>query len=264
MDKTIFYLSGLPRSGSTLLGSLIGQREDFTVTPTSPLLDLLCFTNEAFDRLYKTYTYDKDVIENNIYKAIVDNFYKHLNTKYILDKHRGHPRNIKPLRMFTEKEPKVICTIRPLSEIITSYLKLIEKNEGKTNFVDEDLKRENKKINTANRAEKLWTSYISDPYQSVLHGLKNDRKNLFFVHYDELVNNPKSVLSNIYSFLGIDDYSNHNFNKIENRCSEDKDSAWGLDNLHKIRPALKKESSNPKDVLGPYLTSMYDEFNIKV
>ena len=48
MNKTIFYLSGLPRSGSTLLGSLIGQRPDFTVTPTSPFLDLLCYTDEAF------------------------------------------------------------------------------------------------------------------------------------------------------------------------------------------------------------------------
>ena len=249
MNKTIFYLSGLPRSGSTLLGSLIGQRPDFTVTPTSPFLDLLCYTDEAFAKLDVTYTYEKNVISHNVYKSIVENFYNHVSTKYILDKHRGHPRNILPLRMFTGKEPKVICTIRPISEIITSYITLIEKNHGKNNFVDADLIKENKKINVSNRAEKLWKAYISDPYQSVQHGLAKNKSNMFFVEYDE---------------LEIEDYSGHDFGNIANKCSEEKDSAWGLDNLHKIRPALKKESANPKDVLGPYLASMYDEFNIKV
>lgn len=264
MNKTIFYLSGLPRSGSTLLGSLIGQRPDFTVTPTSPFLDLLCYTDEAFAKLDVTYTYEKNVISHNVYKSIVENFYNHVATKYVLDKHRGHPRNILPLRMFTGKEPKVICTIRPISEIITSYITLIEKNHGKNNFVDADLIKENKKINVSNRAEKLWKAYISDPYQSVQHGLAKNKSNMFFVEYDELIKNPIEVLKNIYKFLEIEDYSGHDFGNIANKCSEEKDSAWGLDNLHKIRPALKKESANPKDVLGPYLASMYDEFNIKV
>ena len=87
--------------------------------------------------------------------------------------------------MFTGKEPKVICTIRPISEIITSYITLIEKNHGKNNFVDADLIKENKKINVSNRAEKLWKSYISDPYQSVQHGLAKNKSNMFFVEYDE-------------------------------------------------------------------------------
>ena len=126
--KTIFFLSGLPRSGSTLLGSIIGQNPDFHVTPTSPLLDLLCFTNQNFNLLDQKYTYDKDVVSANVYKGIIESFYKHIDKKYILDKHRGHPRNLIPLKRFVTDEPKIICTVRPVSEIIASYIKLIEKS----------------------------------------------------------------------------------------------------------------------------------------
>ena len=60
----------MPRSGSTLLGSLLAQHEDVYVTPTSPVLDLLCFTNDAFNKLNNNYTY-KESIDIDIYKAIV-------------------------------------------------------------------------------------------------------------------------------------------------------------------------------------------------
>ena len=74
--KDIFFLSGLPRSGSTLLGSILGQNPSFFVTPTSPLLDLLCFTNEAFNKLEKRYTFDVKVSSENVYTGIVKNFYQ--------------------------------------------------------------------------------------------------------------------------------------------------------------------------------------------
>jgi sulfotransferase len=262
MDKTIFFLSGLPRSGSTLLGSLIGQREDFTVTPTSPFLDLLCYIDEAFLKLNKNYTFDKDTISNNVYKRVVEGYFENIETKYILDKHRGHPRNVVPLKMFANPNPKIVCTVRPVSEIITSYITLIEKNKGKTNFIDEDIIKNGMAINNTNRAKVLWENYISDPYASMVHGLKNNKENLFLVEYKKLVDEPESVLNKIYEFLGVGEYNNHNFNNIKNKCSEDKDFAWGLDGLHEIRSELKKVSQSPKDVIGSFLASKYDEYNL--
>jgi len=91
--KDIFFLSGLPRSGSTLLGSILGQNPDFYVTPTSPLLDLLCFTNESFNKLENRYTFDIKIISENVYKGLVKSFYAHVKQPFIIDKHRGHPRN---------------------------------------------------------------------------------------------------------------------------------------------------------------------------
>ena len=60
--KNLLFLSGLPRSGSTLLGSILSQHPEIYVTPTSPLSDLLCLIDESFSRLDIQYTYDKQNI----------------------------------------------------------------------------------------------------------------------------------------------------------------------------------------------------------
>ena len=263
MNKKVFFLSGLPRSGSTLLGSLIGQDKRFTVTPTSPILDLLCATNGALDMVNKTYTFDYQVVSKNIYKSLIAGFYENIHTEFILDKHRGYPKNIIPLRMFFDPNPKIICTNRPIADVLTSYITLIERNNQDDNFVDLELKKAGLTINTANRAKILWEGFVSDPYNSMLHGIKNARSNLYIVEYDELVNNPNKILKEIYEFLNLEQNTNYEFDNIHNYCAEEKDAAWGLKNLHEIRKNLKKTSRSAKDVLGAYLESHYNQFNLK-
>jgi hypothetical protein len=170
MDR-IFFLSGLPRSGSTLLGSIMGQNPDFTVTPTSPFLDLLCFTNQAFDAIDQKYTYNKEKITDNVYRGIVSSYYKHIETKYVLDKHRGHPKNIVPIKKYIDPDPKIICVVRPIAEVICSYIQLIGKNGQENNFIDNNLRSKKIPINTTNRAKCLWDEYIQDPYASMSHGI---------------------------------------------------------------------------------------------
>lgn len=258
--ENIFFLSGLPRSGSTVLNAIISQNPDFTVAPTSPFLDLLCYTNEALNKTNFQYTYDFDKISLNLYKSIFKGFYQDCKTKYVLDKHRGHPRNVIPWRQFLGIDPKIICTIRPVADIIASYIKLIEETNS-NNFVDDYLTQNNISINTANRAKCLWEEYISDPYQSAKIGLENHRECILFVNYDDLISNPEKEMEIIYSFLNVSKYT-HNFFDIQDNCSEEKDFAWGLENLHKIRSVLQKTSTPASSILGQYLTDFYNQYNL--
>jgi sulfotransferase len=260
--KQLFFLAGLPRSLSTGLGSILSQNPSITVTPTSPLLDLLCYTNEAFNRLNEKYTYDSKTVSSNVYKGIVESFFENIPTPIVIDKHRGHPRNVNPLKMFVTPNPKIICTVRPIPEVISSYIKLIEKNKQDDNFVDNSLRNKRIPVNISNRAKCLWEEYISDPYQSMIHGIKNHREHLHIVEYNELVNNPTNALKDIYKFLELPFYEGHQFNNIHNHCAEEKDAAWGLENLHKIRPKLEKTSTPPEEILGPFLTDYYTQFNL--
>jgi sulfotransferase len=263
MLEQVFFLAGLPRSGSTLLGSLIGQRQDFTVTPTSPILDILCATNNVLDAINKQYTFDYQTKSKFVYQAIIKGWYGDIQTRYVLDKHRGYPKNVVPLKMFFTPNPRIICTNRPVADVITSYIALIEKNNDSNNFVDDALRKQNVPINIANRAKMLWENFISDPYNSLTYGIKNFRENLYIIEYDELVKNPKNILSEIYKFLNIEYFENHEFQNIENRCAEEKDAAWGLKNLHLIRKDLVKKSRPAKEVLGSYLEDMYNQYNVK-
>lgn len=263
MRPKVFFLSGLPRSGSTLLGSLLGQNPDITVTPTSPILDILCGANGLLDMVNKTYTFDYKNKSEQVYKSIIDGWYADIETPYVIDKHRGYPKNIVPLRMFFDPNPRIICTNRPVADVIASYISLIEKNNDPNNFVDQELIKIKIPVNTANRAKMLWENFINDPYNSMAHGLANCRENIFVVEYEELVSDSKNVLKNIYNFLGIETFENHNCDDIHNFCAEEKDAAWGLKDLHKIRKKLQKTSIPAKEILGPYLVEVYNQFNLK-
>lgn len=260
MNK-LFFLSGLPRSGSTLLGSILSQNPEIYVTPTSPLSDILCILDDGFNRLDYQYTYDRKSISFNVYSSILKNFFNHIEKPIIIDKHRAWPRNIPSLSHFLNGEVKIIATNRRISEIISSYLILLEKD--KNNFIDSKLLEKNIEISTDSRIELLWRDYVSNPYESLVFGLKNFSKNIHLVDYTDLVTSPLEELNKIYSFLELDAYE-HTFDNIKNLCKEDKDSAWGIEGLHDIRPILKRISPPPEEIIGYENTLLLDNFNIKV
>ena len=41
MEKTFHFISGLPRSGSSLLANVLAQNPRFCVSPTSGILDIM-------------------------------------------------------------------------------------------------------------------------------------------------------------------------------------------------------------------------------
>jgi sulfotransferase len=259
--KSLFYLAGLPRSGSTLLGSILNQNPEIYCSPTSPLSDLLVMIDQSFSQLDVQYTYDRDEVQNNTYRTLLSNFYAHINKPYIIDKHRAWCKNLNAVKMFTDTSPKVIATTRRISEVLSSYISLIQKNQNTNNFVDNHLRTLGKPITTDNRVEILWKNYVSDPYSSLVLGLEYHRENIHLIDYNDLTDNPEKEISKIYDFLEIP-YHEHDFLHIKNTCIEAKDSAWGLENLHNIRTKLKRTNLSPEKVIGKENTKLYDKFNI--
>jgi len=255
----IYFLSGLPRSGSTLLGSILNQNPDVYVSPTSPLLDLFCLQNEALNRVKEQYTFDDAKQSESIYNALPKAFYQHINKPHIIDKHRAWARNVMPAQMHISSDPKVICTYRSVAEVVVSFLKLVNKDPN--NFIDAALRQKHIAITTENRAKELWEGYISDPWQSLQIGLQNYKKNLYFVSYSDLITDPSITIDGVYDFLGIERYQ-HEFENISNSCGESKDAAWGLKDLHTIRPTLAKTSDDPVTVLGENLCKYFNQFDI--
>jgi sulfotransferase len=53
MVKTYHFMAGLPRSGSTLLKSLIDQNPNIHTEPVSPVMELMYHTEEYFKNSIK-------------------------------------------------------------------------------------------------------------------------------------------------------------------------------------------------------------------
>jgi sulfotransferase len=247
--KQFFFLSGLPRSGSTVLASILNQHPEIHVTPTSPLLDLL-YLNE------QNYRSNPSVIANpthtsyeSISKSIIEGTWKHVNKPIIVDKHRAWARNIPTIRRVFETDPKVILTVRSIPEIVASFFTLLRKTKQSPHYIDQILLQRNAPINDMNRAYILWHDFIANTVESALIGFKTNRANIHLVDYNDLIQCPEEELKKIYQFLALPSYQ-HDLNNIVNDTNDDDLAAWGIENLHQIRPVLKRTSSDAKEILG--------------
>jgi sulfotransferase len=259
--KTLYFLGGLPRSGSTLLGSLLNQHKDIYVSPTSPLGDILTDVEKIFNKVDQQFTFDKNNISFNVYKSIIDNFYNHIEKPIVVDKNRFWGQNINTVEKFISNKPKIVCTYRPIPEVLTSYISLIERTNYTNNFIDNHLLKDNLEITNNNRAEYIWRYYVSSSYKSMVYSLTKYSEWIYLVDYNDLLSNPQKTLNKIYNFLEVDQ-QNNNFDEIENSCGELKDEAWGLKDLHTIRPKLSKISQDPIEVIGEENVNLYSKFNI--
>lgn len=256
--NNLFFLSGIARSGSTLLGSILNQNPDIYVSPTSPLMDLFCLTEMDCVKLDSQYTYDKTTVINNLHQSLAPTFYQHIDAPYIIDKHRGWPKNVSQIKQFITDNPKIVCTYRPIAENICSFLKLIENDPN--NSVDVDLRNVGLPPTTYNRAMMLWHNYSKDPYTSFKFGLEHFREHLLVVHYNDIVNNTDQQIDRIYNFLDIPKFV-HTYNNITNTCKEVKDIQWGFKDLHVIRSTITKTSNDPRQVLGRDLFEFFENLD---
>lgn len=250
IEKKFHFLAGLPRSGSTLLASIINQRSDIYATTTSPMLDLLYLNEQAWRNNPNVIANSDERQVVNISSAIINGCWEHIDKPIIIDKHRAHCRNIGVLKYMVTPNPKVIVTVRSIADILASFVRLIHISsaEGKPNFVDIDLVEMRLEVNDENRTLHLWNNYVLDPYNSFKEGWEKYRGNIHLVEYDDLTKHPVTTMRKMYSFLELEPHT-HDFDNIENQTVDDDLVAWGLDGLHTIRSKLQN-TSRPKDVLG--------------
>lgn len=259
--KKIFFMSGLQRSGSTVLSCILNQNTSIHATSTSPLLDVLYTSCCKLDECQYQYTFDFNAIRGNLTKGIINSFHKNIDRQYVIDKHRGWVSTI-PLLREEYEDPKILCTIRPIPEILSSFITLIEKNKSLNNDADKFLRSKGMPITINNRCDYFFQNFVKFHLDIINETIKNYRENIHLIEYSNLIMHPQSELRNIYSYLNID-YFDHDFDFIENTCKEEKDLAWGIENLHVIRNKLQKTSTPPEKVLGKELTEYYSQFNIK-
>ena len=260
--ERIHFLSGMQRSGSTLLACLLNQHPQIHATATSPLLDVIHSAGNKLDECTSQFTFDRETIGKQVTKGIINSFHKNVKKPIVIDKHRAWPSAIK---IITEEygKPKVLCTNRSVPEIITSFINLIGKNNTLNNSIDKTLRSQRLPISITNRADYLYHTFVSSPRTAIIDGLEKYKDCIHIVEYNDIVNCPQETMNKVYEFLEIESF-NHNFNQIENTCKEEKDDAWGIENLHIIRSKLQKTSTPPEEVLGKELTEYYRQFDIIV
>jgi hypothetical protein len=233
----MYFLSGLPRSGSTVLAALLNQNPKFHVTATSGLIDIMGSVVQKWESDPSVNAQVKD--ENEIFrllKGIVKAKYENIQNPIVIDKSRGWPNPviIETMNKVMGTPPKIIATVRNVPDCAASFVRVV-KPENINDF--------------------LINSFVIEHLKSSYINLKAgyDKYPEFFciVEYENLLANPAQEIKKIHAFLGLEDFE-YDFNKIDGSSVAEKDEeVWKIPGLHNIQPKLEKQhNQNSKDVLG--------------
>jgi hypothetical protein len=181
------------------------------------------------------------------------------DAKVVIDKSRvwGLPYYINVLRYALESDPKIICPVRPLAEVVASFIVKCRNNED--NFIDRNMRQEDflplwhKPIDDA-RVDWLLSpnSMLGTAMLSVHNALHEDTKHMFHVvEYDELVDNPHRVISGIYDFLGVEAHD-HEYSRIANTEPYRDAEVFGIPDFHAVHYKIRRSTIEPEAVLSDY------------
>ncbi len=256
--KTYFFLSGLPRSGTTLLGAILEQNPDIYVGPTSPVLDFLLSFDNVFNpdrNLFQAFP--KEDFRIRTLSRIPDDWYSDVDSPIIIDKNRGWPRAIPYSLLFTDNI-KIICTVRSVLEVLSSWILLNRKSPD--SFIDKGLKKLNLTLTDDNRCEYLMQEESGDVEQA-LYSLKNgftDHLNfLHLIEYDDLINDTKNTINGIYNFLELPTYK-HKYDNI-GHINQENDMVHGMPEMHNVKSTISRSENNPLDILSDNIIKKYSD-----
>lgn len=226
--KNFYFLSGLPRCGSTLLSAILSQNPLIYSGGNSPVCQLMWDMQVSVNTSSQEQILanNKLHIANNLISNIPYLYYQDVNENIIFDKCRSWTLkpNIDLIKNYITNEPKIIILIRPIHEIINSFCDLYAKNKIYCNpetFLEE------------------YSEPIMRSLDGVNHVLKNESKeNYIIIKYDELVSNTSQIIKYIYTFLELD-YFEHTLDNLFVKYPED-DLVYGLKGMHSIRDNISK------------------------
>ena len=220
--KQLVFLSGLPRSGSTLLSSILSENPLIHGEGNSAVCQLMwdmsvsCEIN-SFEQLAANKRFDT---QRQLISEIPQIYYRNTDRPIVVDKCRSWTLepNVRLIKEYISPNPKIIVLTRPIDEVVQSFIRL-----GKAN--DKVYK------------SKELLSPDSEPIMRSLNGVdwakKNNAGEFLFIEYSDLVSYTNEVISSIYSFCEWDHFE-HDFSNIINRFPEN-DEVYGMTGMHEVR-----------------------------
>jgi sulfotransferase len=252
MGKTIHMISGLPRSGSTLLCNILAQNPEMHSTPTSACHEALFVLRNAWGEWVEHKAAKS--LANNLQPVLnaTINAYHNTDRPVVIDKGRGWLSLIELAEFALDRKVKIIVPVRGIPQILSSFEKLHRKTQAKDQgdyFQAQTIQGRAEHLLGGEQVLGLAYNRLKD---AMMRGL-GDR--LCLVEFDDLTHNPKETLEDIYKFLELPNFE-HDFTSVEQYTHED-DSVHGMD-LHTIRKDVKPIKDDSVSVLGVDLCKQYN------
>lgn len=237
MDNGIHFISGLPRSGSTLLSAILRQNPKFHAGMSSPvaalwssLLGVMGARGEWSDLI-------NDEQRRNISRAVFYGYYHGIHSKQLVfDTNRLWCARMDALAQLFPQSRVIVC-VRDLAWIMDSFERLYRKNPLLTS-----------RIYAPDSSATVYTrtSFLSSPtgtvgmpwdaVQEAFYGDHADR--LIMIDYEALARGPKRALEFIYDSLKLP-WFEHDFEHVVYEDGGEFDTRLGVPGLHLVSGKVK-------------------------
>ena len=185
--KSYYFLCSLPRSGNTILGSIINQSKNLRLSSNSILPETIykLFLLKQ-DEIFRNFP-DHNSLDN-IIKNVFNNYYKDWKEDHIITRGIwGTSINLQLLKSII-KQPKFIILHRPVSECVASFIKI------------------EKPINVEDRSKALLREdgIVGKSLISINNIISQEDH--IIINYHDFVKNPQNEINRICEYLKINSF----------------------------------------------------------
>lgn len=249
MDKGIHFISGLPRSGSTLLSAILRQNPQIHANITSPVGSIFLTALHEMSEKNEGAVFINDERRREVLLGIVKGFYYDIHKeKTVFDTNRLWCSKLSTLGVLYPNA-KVICCVRDVPWIYDSVERLVRKNALQPSkiFNFETAGTVYDRFDGLNRSTGLvgfaWAA-LRQAYFS------EEASRLLLVNYETLTQNPQRALDAIYKFVDMPAFK-HDFNNIVFDATE-FDQRLGTPGLHHVGKSIRTDMRR-QTILPPEL-----------
>jgi sulfotransferase len=254
MQNGIHFISGLPRSGTTLLAALLMQNPRFHAGVTSPSYQMVTTLQPLLSPRSEFYPFFDDDNRLAILRGVVSNYYENIHPrKVVFDTNRWWCSKL-PTIVQLFPEAKVICCVRSVAWIIDSIERLIRHNA----LEPSRLFNFDAATNVYTRADSMnvfTTGFIGAAYaglREAFYGEHSER--LILVTYESLARSPASTMAAIYDFIQEEPFG-HDFKNVT-FSADAYDAGIGISGLHKVGRVV--EYKERRTILPPDLFQKHE------
>lgn len=253
MQKKMHFISGLPRSGSTLLSALLRQNPRFQASISSGLASLLNHNLHLMGGTSELEWLIDEDSRQRILRAIAEAYYADDDSEIIFDTNRIWTARL-PLLQELYPQSKVIACVRDVSWVMDSLERIYRKNPFE---VSKLYGVEGARATVYSRVDFLGqqNSLVGMAWAGLKEAFYGDQASkVLVVDYSLLAQAPDKVLRLIYQFIGEPWYDGHDYENVQFKA-ETFDKSLGVTGLHDVAP--KVEFKKRRSILPPDLFEKY-------
>lgn len=254
MQHGIHFISGLPRSGSTLLAALLRQNPRFHSGMTSPVGSLyLALLSEMTARNdFSVFLDEKQ--RRALLSGLFTNYYADIAARQVVfDTNRLWCSKVTGLSQLFPRA-RVLCCVRHLSWIMDSIERLARRNafqpmklfdfdpSGTVYTRIDDLAHGRGMVGFA------WNALKSACYSA-------EANRLILIQYESLTRAPEATLRAVYEALG-EPWFAHDFDNVRYDEAQRFDAQFGIEGLHAV--AAKIGAPERQTILPPELFHRFE------